>query len=346
MLKFAHPEYLWYLLLLPAVASLFWLVWMLKRRKVRAMGEPAIMYRMVDERSKVKYWLRSSILLLSGALLVLAFANPRIGTKFEEVKRMGIDLIVALDVSASMRARDIAPSRIQSAKRGLQQVIERLRGDRIGIIIFAGEAYTQLPLTTDYGAAAMLTDIIDIGSAPTPGTAIGSAITLAMQSFEKDEGRNKAMIIITDGENHEDDAVAAAKEAAGKGIVIHTIGMGSPEGAPIPTGDGSWSTAFKLDTDGNPVLTRLDEKTLEAVAEAAGGAYRRASNTRDDISAVFTEIEKMEKKEYGAKQFTSFEDRFQYPLAAAILLLLIEAAMSEKRNRFLSRFKVFAPTEE
>ena len=345
MIRFAHPEYFVYFLLLLPLAGVVWLVWRLKTRAIRVYGNEATMLRMVGERSRVKYWLRASLHFAAAACLILAFINPQIGTKFEEVTRSGIDLIVALDVSASMLAQDITPNRITAAKRELEQLIDRLSGDRIGIIVFSGDAYTQLPLTTDYSAALMLSDIITVGSAPTPGTSIGSAITLALESFAKDEGKHKAMIIITDGENHEDDPVSAAKDAASKGVVIHAIGMGSPDGAPIPLGPDGAAEGFKADESGKTILTKLDESILQRVVEETDGSYIRASNTRDDLAAVFAQIEKMEKKEFGTKQFTNYEDRFQYPLGAAILLLLLEAGLSEKRNRFLSRFKIFAPKE-
>jgi Ca-activated chloride channel homolog len=345
MIRFAHPEYLRLLFLLPVFAAAVWFVWRVKRGKMRAYGMLSSVFRLVDERSRVKYWLRSSILMLALASLMLAAANPQIGTKFEEVTRSGVDLIVAMDVSASMLAQDIKPNRITAAKRELSELIDQLKGDRIGLIIFAGDAYTQLPLTTDYGAAAMLSDIVTVGSAPRPGTAIGAAIQRATESFAKDEGKYKALIIITDGENHEDDAVGAAKEAAAKGVVIHTIGMGSPDGAPIPYGEGGEVSGFKTDQEGKTIMTRLDEKTLQDVASTANGVYIRASNTRNDLVAVFREIEKMEKKEFGSKQFTSYEDRFQYLVALAAALLIAELFLSEKRNRFLSRFAIFAPKE-
>ncbi|MBL0176657.1 MAG: VWA domain-containing protein [Ignavibacteria bacterium] len=343
MIRFAHPEYfLWLLLLLP-LAALYWYVWYRKLRSIRAYGDEQTMLSLVAERSRVKHWLRAGIMLFSAALLVLAMARPQIGTRYEEVKRQGVDLIVALDVSASMLAQDIRPSRIDAAKRELTTLIEGLTGDRIGIIVFAGSSYTQLPLTTDYSAASMLSDIISVGSAPTPGTAIGSAITLALESFEKEEGKYKAMIIITDGENHEDDALSVAKDAASKGVVIHTIGMGSADGAPIPVGEGEENMGFKTGPDGGKIVSKLDESTLRGIADATGGIYVRASNSRDDLAAVFKEVEKMEKKEFGTKQFTNYEDRFQYPLGLALLLLVYELLLSEKRNRFLSRFRIFAP---
>ncbi len=344
MIKFAHPEYLTWLFVLPALAALFWYTWYLKRRTLRRYGDRPLVRRMIPERSRIKFWLRASMLLLAVAFVLVAYANPKVGTRFEEVTRKGIDLIVAVDVSSSMRAEDIQPNRIKAAKKELQNLINNLKGDRIGIIVFAGEGYTQLPLTSDYNAALMLTDVITTGIAPKPGTAIGAAINLAAQSFEKEEGKHKALVIITDGENHEDDPVAAAKEAAEAGIVIHTIGMGSLEGAPIPENDGP-NPRYKKDNSGAMVLSRLDAETLQEIASAAEGSFTQAISGRDNLATVFEQIERMEKKEFGTRQFTDFEDRFQFPLALGLILLIGELFLSETRNRFLSRFSIFAPNE-
>ena len=346
MIQFAHPEHLTYLFALPVLAVVLWSAWMLRRRKLNAYGDRKMLQRMIPGRSRVKFWLRGSLFIVAAATLIVAYANPKVGTKFEEVTRSGIDLIVAIDVSSSMRAEDIQPDRISAAKKELQNLINNLKGDRIGIIVFAGDGYTQLPLTSDYNAALMLTDVITTGSAPTPGTAIGSAIDLARESFKKEEGKYKAMVIITDGENHEDDPVSAAREAAGEGIVIHTIGMGSLEGAPIPDGPRDNPRGFKKTADGELVLSRLDAETLREIAQVTDGSFTQALSGRDNLATVFEQIERMEKKEFGTKQFTDFEDRFQYLLALGLFLLIVELLVSETRNRFLSRFSIFAPHEE
>lgn len=346
MIKFAHPEYFIYMLVLPAIAAALWFAWYLKQRNIRAFGDQRSVFALIDRRSRVKYWLRGGILLLTFSVLVIAYANPLIGTRFEEVTRSGIDLIVAIDVSASMRAEDIQPNRISAARKELQNLINNLKGDRIGIIVFSGDAYTQLPLTSDYSAALMLTDVVDAGMAPTPGTAIGSAIELARTSFGKEEGKYKAMVIITDGENHEDDPVAAAKEAAGEGIVIHAIGMGSLEGAPIPMSRQGGQQEYKRDNDGSLLLSRLDAETLKKIAAATGGTFTQAQSGRDNLATVFDQIERMEKKEFGTKQFTDYEDRFQYLVFLGLILLISELFLSESRNRFLSRFSIFSPVEE
>ncbi len=341
MFRFAHPEHLPWLLLLIPLAALMILLARMRLRRIRAFGVPETVLRLIDGNSRYKFLVKHALFLAACGLFLLAWARPQLGTKFEEVKRQGVDLIVALDVSYSMKAEDIKPSRLESAKRELSELIDQLKGDRVGIILFAGDAYTQLPLTTDYHAALLLTDIIDCDMVPKPGTAIGSAIDLARNSFTKGEGKYKAMIIITDGENHEDDAVAAAKHAAKENIIIHTIGMGSPGGAPIPVRENGVQTGYRTDREGNVILTRLDEKGLEEIAAATGGTYIRATNTRNDLAAVFGEIERMEKKEFGSKQFTDYEDRFQIPVAAGLLLLLLELLLSEKRNRAMARFALF-----
>jgi len=345
MIRFAHPEFLNWLFALPALLALFWAAWYLQRRRLRAYGDARVIRRMIPERSRVKHWLRAGIVLLAFASLIVAYANPKVGTRYEEVTRTGIDLIVAVDVSSSMDAEDIRPSRMSAAKREVQNLIGNLKGDRIAIIVFAGEAYMQLPLTTDYSAALMLSDVISTGIAPRPGTAIGSAIRLARESFEQDEGKHKAMVIITDGENHEDDPVEMAREASREGIVIHTIGMGTLEGAPIPERVDGNTRRYKKDRDGELVLTRLDAETLKEIARAANGTFTQAVSGRDNLATVFSQIERMEKKEFGTRQFTDFEDRFQYMLALGLLLLVGELFLSETRNRFLARFSVFKPHE-
>jgi Ca-activated chloride channel homolog len=346
MIKFAHPEYFSYFLLLPLLFGALWFAWYLRKNSIRSYGELRSVLALVDRRSRVKYWLRGGILILAFASLIAAWANPLVGSKYEEVTRSGIDLIVSVDVSASMHAEDIQPSRISAARKEVQNLINNLKGDRIGIVVFAGDAYTQLPLTSDYSAALMLSDVIDVGMAPRPGTAIESAIDLARASFEKEEGKYKAMVIITDGENHEDDPVSSAAAAANEGIVIHTIGMGSLEGAPIPEATARGRAAYKKQPDGSLVMTRLDVETLRDIAEVTGGTFTQALSGRDNLATVFEQIERMEKKEFGTRQFTDYEARFQYLILLALVLLISELFLSETRNRFLSRFSIFAVNDE
>jgi len=341
LIRFAHIEYLYALLLLPILAALFIWAWRSRRKSLEAFGNLSLVSRLMPTSSNLKRAGKSMLLLGAIGFLVLGVANPQIGTKLEEVKREGVDIMIALDVSNSMKAEDIKPSRLEDAKQEISHLLDRLQNDRIGIIVFAGDSYLQLPLTTDYSAARLMLSTIDVDIVPVPGTAIGSAIRLAMKSFASGERKYKVLVLITDGENHEDDAIAAAKEAHTEGVVIHAIGMGSPGGAPIPVYQNNTQVGFKKDADGNTVVTKLDEQALTQIAEAGGGKFIRATNQQRELDAVFKEVESMEKKEFGARVFTEYEDRFQYFLGAAILLLLGEFFLSERRSAIVARWKIF-----
>jgi Ca-activated chloride channel family protein len=308
---------------------------------IRQFGNPVLLRQLMPEIGTYKRSLKSILLLLALAFLLLGVANPQIGTRMEEVKREGVDIMIALDVSNSMKAEDLKPNRLENAKQEIAHLIEKLQTDRIGLIVFGGDSYLQLPLTTDYSAARLILSTIDVDAVPVPGTAIGSAIKLAMKSFESGETKHKVIILITDGENHEDDAVAAAKEANKEGVVLHTIGLGSPEGAPIPVYQNGVEVGYKKDADGNTVITKLDEQGMQQIAEAGGGKYIRGTNEEDELGVIFNEIQSMEKKEFGAKVFTEFEDRFQYFLGAGLVLLLMEFFVSERKNRILDKWNIF-----
>jgi Ca-activated chloride channel family protein len=249
--------------------------------------------------------------------------------------------MLVLDVSNSMLAEDIQPNRLERSKMAISNLVDKLDGDRIGIIIFAGRAYKQLPLTTDYSAARLFLSAVDTKIVPTQGTAIGSAINMAAESFDEKE-HNKAIIVITDGENHEDDAVGAAKEAIEGGTMVFTIGMGLPEGAPIPVYDNYGSrSGFKKDREGQTVITKLNEDMLRQIAAAGGGAYARANNATTGLRKIFEDISQIEKKEIETKQFTDYEDRFQIYLAAALLFLIIELLIATRKSSWAQRFNIF-----
>ncbi len=342
MIRFAHPEYLYGLALLPVLMVLFYWATRLRRRAMQQFGNLILLEQLMPHAGKRKSTLKFFLLLIGVAFLVVGVANPQIGTKLEEVKREGVDIFIALDVSNSMKAEDIKPNRLESAKREISLLLDKLQNDRIGLIVFAGDSYLQLPLTTDYGAARLFLSTIDVDVVPVPGTAIGSAIKLAMKSFVEGEKKHKAVIIITDGENHEDDAIAGANDAVADGIVIHTIGMGSPEGAPIPVYENNVQVGFRKDNGGNVVITKLDESGLRQIAEAGNGKFSRASNQQNELDLVFKEIQTMEKKEFGAKVVTEYEDRFQYFLITVFLLLVIEFFISERKNLLFEKLKNFA----
>ena len=265
----------------------------------------------------------------------------------EEVKREGVDLMIAIDLSNSMLSEDLQPNRLVRAKQSISKLIDRLDGDRIGLIVFAGDAYVQLPITTDYSAAKLFLSTINTSIIPTQGTAIGKAINLAVKSFELDNEQNKAIIVITDGENHEDDALKKAREAQEKGIFVHTIGMGSVDGGPIPFKNKYGTiTSYQKDNEGNTVITKLNEKMLKEIAKSGGGSYIRANSTLNSLNTLFKEINKMEKKEIGTKVFTDYKDRFQWFLGISIVLLLLDLLISNTKNKWSSKINLFDKNEK
>lgn len=265
--------------------------------------------------------------------MVVAIARPQIGTRIEEVTREGQDIIVAIDVSASMMAEDISPSRLEKAKHEIGEMIDKLEGDRIGLIAFAGEAFVQCPLTLDYGAAKLLLSVINPNLIPLPGTNVSQALIKAIETFEQQERKHKILILITDGEDHVGDIDQYAEAAAREGIVIYTVGIGTPEGVPIPEFDLAGNRiGFRKDSDGQTIVTKLDELTLEKIASTTGGKYFRATPEEAELDRIYAEISSGEKKELGSMQFTRFEDRFQYFLALFILILLFETILPERRK--------------
>lgn len=339
MARFAHPEYLYGLALVPLLVVLYWWAGRLRKRALKRFGNPDLLRSFTSSGGSTNRGIKLVVLAVAMAVLTLGIANPQIGSKMEEVKREGVDLFIALDVSNSMKAEDIKPNRLESAKREIGQLIGRLQNDRIGLIVFGGESYLQLPLTTDYGAARLILSTIDVDIVPIQGTAIGSAIRLAMKSFVEGERKHKVIVVITDGENHEDDAIEAAKEAAEEGAIVHTIGMGSPLGGPIPVYQNGVQTGYKKDRDGAIVLTKLDESILRQVAEAGEGIFIRATNQDDELEELFGQIMAMEKKEFGARIVTEYEDRFQIFLLIALALFVAEFIISERRHPLFAGWK-------
>jgi len=347
MIRFAQSEYLSLLFLLPALVLFFWAAMRMRKKALGRFAEAMMVAQLSGPASRTKPLVKSTLLLLVVGLLVLGIANPQIGTRLEEVKLEGIDLFIALDVSLSMKAEDIKPNRLEKSKLEIRNLIDRLRGDRIGLIVFAGDAYTQFPLTTDYTAAYLFLDVVDTDAVPSPGTSIGSAIRRALESFDFNEPTTKALVIITDGENTEGDAFEVATEAGAKGLKLYTIGMGSPAGSPIPLYDGSGRQVdFKRDRGGSIVVTKLDEIVLERIADAGKGKYYRGTTAQDELDEIFEDINALQKREFGAKQFVDYEDRFQYFLGAVLVLLLAETLTTEVRSRWIPRWMTFRREEE
>lgn len=340
MFRFEHPIYLNLFPALLLLIALFWIYMRWKKNVARKLGDSAVVKKLMIDVSPFRVYLKFTFLLLSTASLLIALANPQIGSRLEKVQRKGIDLVIAIDVSNSMLAQDIQPSRIERATQSISKLIDKLENDRIGLIVFAGKAYTQLPITTDYNAAKMMLATIKTDMVPVQGTAIGQAIEMGITSFKQEKG-GKAIIIITDGENHEDDAVKMAGEAASKGINIYTIGMGLADGAPIPEFNNNKMTGFKKDKSGNTIITRLDESMLRQIAQAGKGIYVRASNSQAGLNEVYAEIGKLDQNTIDAVSYADYDDRFQYFLALAVLFIVLSFATNERKSRWASKIKIF-----
>ena len=337
MIRFAHPEYLNAMYLLPILVIIFYLLYKNKRKLLERFADKELHSVIVSSYSNVKNYIKFGIIILALICLIIAAANPQVGTKLQEVKQTGIDVFILLDVSRSMTAEDIKPNRLEKAKYQISNLIQKLAGDRIGLIIFAGKAYIQFPLTTDYSAASLFLSAVDVNSVPQQGTAIGSAINLAVQSFDS-SATEKVIIVITDGEDHEGDVMDAVDKAVSNGNKIYTIGLGSTGGVPIPVYNNRGDMiGFKKDNEGNPVLTKLDEESLKQIASAGNGEYFRGNNYEDYLDKIYNNLSELKKSEFGVKKVTDYEDRFYYFLIPAILLLIIELFISEKKSPLYSR---------
>jgi Ca-activated chloride channel family protein len=344
MFRFANPEYLYLLVLIPIVFGIYFISTLLKKRRLSEFGNTQLIKQLMPGVSFRRGWIKLIFLLTVLTFIVFGLAGPQFGSKLTEVKRKGIEIIIALDVSNSMMAQDIQPSRLERAKQAISRLVDQLSNDRVGLIVFAGDAYVQLPVTNDYTSAKMFLSSISPGIVAKQGTAIGTAINLAASSFSPQEETSKVIIVISDGENHEDDPVEAARRASEKGIIVHAIGIGSPQGAPIPTGRGRQD--FLKDKDDNVVVTRLDEEILSKVAVTGGGKYVRATNTQIGLLPLFEEINRLERAEFKDKVYSEFDDQFQYLFGIALFLLFIEFFILERRNRLIQRLNLFGERKE
>ena len=332
--RFQHPESLWLLSVIPVMILIYFINLAAKNRAVKKFADRELAASLIPGFKPGKILLRFILFQFAVMFLIIGISNPQMGSKIAEGKQEGIDIMIALDVSNSMLAEDLKPNRLIRAKMAIEKLVNRLGGDRVGIIVFAGNAYVQLPITTDYSAAKLFLNTIDNNVVPVQGTSIGAAIDLALESFNFDEETSKTIIVITDGENHEDDAVEAAKKAAEKGVVVNTIGMGSVQGAPIPVYRNGRQVDFKKDRNGETVITRLDEKMLREIAAAGNGVFVRASQQDVGLGLLLENLNEMQKKEFGTVVYTEYESRFQYFIGLALLLLIIDLLLFDKKQKW------------
>ncbi|WP_290389510.1 VWA domain-containing protein, partial [uncultured Bacteroides sp.] len=310
-----------------------------RRKAIRKFGDPILMAQLMPDVSKyrpdVKFWLVFAAIGLFTVLL----ARPQFGSKLETVKRQGVEVMIALDISNSMLAQDVQPSRLQKAKRLVAQLVDKMQNDKVGMIVFAGDAFTQLPITSDYISAKMFLESIDPSLISKQGTAIGAAINLAARSFTPQEGVGRTVIVITDGENHEGGAVEAAKAAAEKGIQVNVLGVGMPEGAPIPI---EGTNDYRRDREGNVIVTRLNEQMCQEIAQAGNGIYVRVDNTNGAQKAISQEISKMAKADVETQVYTEFNEQFQAVAWIILLLLLAEMLILERKNPLFRNIHLFS----
>ena len=347
MIRFQHSEYLFALLLIPALSALYWWGRRQKKRSLDSFGDAYLLHSLFPEISQSKPFWKLIVFLCGYCALIVGASNPQIGTTLETVKREGVNIFVALDVSNSMKAEDVKPNRLDRSKQAISRMLDKLNNDRVGLIVFAGDAFLQLPLTNDYAAVKMMLSAIETNAVSTQGTNIGAAIELALKSFNIQEKRYNTLIVLTDGEDHETSTIAIAQDARKKGVSVHTVGVGSLDGAPIPLYAMGFQTGYRKDRTGRIVITKLNEKNLRDIASAAGGVYVRGTNAEAGLNVVMEEINKMEKKEFGAKVFTNYESRFQYALGVALILLMSELLLTDfisKRWRKLNLFGQTAST--
>lgn len=338
MFRFEEPAYLYLLLILPFLVA-FYLYSNYRRRKaIRQFGDPELISRLMPDVSRYRPDVKFSLMLLSVALFSLLLARPQFGSKLETVKRQGVEVMIALDISNSMLAEDVQPSRLEKAKRIVAQLVDKMENDKVGMIVFAGDAFTQLPITSDYISAKMFLESISPSLISKQGTAIAQAISLATRSFTPNEGVGRAVIVITDGENHEGGISEAAKAAVEKNIQINVLGVGMPEGAPIPvrgTGD------YRRDREGNVIVTRLNEAMCQQIAREGNGIYVRVDNTNNAQKAISREIDKMAKADVETQVYTEFNEQFQAVAWVILILLLAEMLLLERKNPLFRRVSLF-----
>ena len=347
MIHFQYPKLLYLLLVIPLLLA----VWFLLRRhsvkRLNQFADKSMFGRLIPDASSWRPTLKFCLIIVAFGCIIISIANPQVGSKMVKGERSGGDIAICLDVSNSMMAEDIQPNRLERSKKVVTNLMSKLAGDRVSLIVFAGSSYIQMPLTNDYSAAKLFLDQVNCDMISTQGTAIGDALEKAMFTFgygdddrEWEKNKGRAIIVISDGENHEDDAEAVAREAANEDILVCTIGMGLPEGAPIPEYRNGQRVGYKKDQSGNTVTTQLNEQMLESIARAGGGVYLRAGSVNADLQEILDEMDKLEKKHYDDAIFSEYESRYIYPLSVALICLVAELLIFERRNKKINLEKI------
>lgn len=339
LFRFANIEMLWLLVLVPVFVVAYVLYARRKRRRLEAFGDPQLVAELMPNASRVRPTVKFSLLMVAFTLLCFAAARPQYGQREQTVKRQGIEAVIALDISNSMMAEDVAPNRLERAKQMLSKMIDRMVDDKVGLVVFAGEAFTQLPITCDYVSAKMFLSNIDPSLIKMQGTAIGDALSTSIRAFGAEQSEaNRAIVLITDGENHEDDAVAVATRAKEAGIKILVVGIGKPEGAPIPT---PGTNDFRKDRQGNVVVSRLNEDMCREIAKAGNGIYVRCDNTNTAMRAIEKELDTLATTELETQVFTDYNEQFQTFALLALLILVIDFFIFNRKNKSLTRINLF-----
>ncbi len=346
MYQLEEKIWFWALAVIPAIILLFLIIQLWKYKTQKKFADKQLLKRLSPNKSVFKPVLKISILCLAFLCLTIAMINPKIGTKLETVKREGVDIVFAIDVSKSMLAEDIAPNRLEKSKQLVTQIINNLASDRVGIIAYAGKAFPQLPITTDYASAKMFLQSMNTDMLSSQGTAINEAITLAKTFFDDEEQTNRVLIIVSDGEDHSETAASVAEEAHEEGIKIVTIGVGNVKGGPIPEKRNGVVLNYKKDQQGETVITKLNEETLKNIAEAATGAYINGGNTNEVVESIRDVLNTMDKKEFEAKQFADFKDQFQWFLGFGIFFLLLDIVLLDRKTAWLKKLNLFNEAPE
>ena len=336
MFRFEHKEYLLLLLLLIPLLLVFLFFQRWRKKSIARFGIASLVYQLIPDFSNGKHILKFVLLSLAFVFLILGIANPQVGSKQEKVKRQGIDVVIALDVSKSMLAEDVQPNRLARAKNFISNFVDQLKNDRLAIVVFAGRAYLQMPLSVDYSAAKLYLKTVGTESVPTQGTSISEAVELANESFAKGDNKSKALIIISDGEDHESNVDEALAAAAANGVKVFTLAVGTDKGSPIPQANGD----FKRDAEGNIVLSKVNVEAMRTYAEKGNGKSFVLGSGKEEINAIFKELGRITTKDFEDVVFTDYDDKFQYCLIIAALLLMIEFMLSERRSRLFEKLKI------